>query len=138
MPGTGIDAVPNLPKCPVPVLCRTEVAELSGTGKQVCTGTGGTGIHIVPNLPNCPVPVLMTYRSYRSVRYRYWCRTEHTELSGTGNTGGMPRYVPYRTHTCEFRSSRQPEAVEKNQAKSMSPSSIGHGGQYDTRYSLFD
>ena len=67
-----IEAVPNL-------------AEVSGTGMKVCTGTGGTGIHVVPNLPKCPIPVLMyrvtkylkypvpvlMYRSYRSVRYRY-------------------------------------------------------------------
>ena len=87
--------VPNLPKCPVPVLmCRaylsvwyrywcTEVTEVSGTGMKVCIGTGGTGIHIVPKLPKCPVPVLMSYRSYESVRYRYWC-TEVTKVSGTG------------------------------------------------------
>ena len=39
----------------------------------------------------------MPYRTYPSVRYRYGCRTELTEVSGTGNTGGMTRYVPYRT-----------------------------------------
>ena len=48
---TGIDVVPHLPKCPVPVL-------------------SGTCID-VPNLPKCPVPVLRLYRTYRSVRYRY-------------------------------------------------------------------
>ena len=59
--GTGIDALPNLPKRPVPL--------------KDCTGTGGTGIHIpvVPNLPKCPGSVWMSYRTYRSVRYRYWC-----------------------------------------------------------------
>ena len=80
-----------------------------------------TGID-VPNL---------SYRSYLSVRYRYeslyryrWyrypCRTELTEVSGTGidvvpnlpkypvpvipavYTAGMPRYVPNRTHPCKF------------------------------------
>ena len=62
---------------------RTELTEVSGTG-----------IHVVPNLPKCPVPALM-YRNYRSVRYRYEslyryrqyrypCRTEVTEVSGTG------------------------------------------------------
>ena len=64
---------------------------------KVCTGTGGTGIH-VPKLPKCPVPVLMSYRSYRSVRCRYWCHTELTEVSGTGNTGGIyRRYASVRT-----------------------------------------
>ena len=83
--------------------CRTELAELSGTG-----------IDVVPTLSKCPVPVWksvpvpaapvsMSYRTYRRVRYRYWCRTELTEVSGTGKTGGihrryMPRYVPGRTH----------------------------------------
>ena len=83
--GTGTDVVPNLLKCPVPVLmlyrnypsvryryeslyryrryrypCHTELTEVSGTG-----------IDVVPNLPKCPVPVLMTYRTYRSFRCRY-------------------------------------------------------------------
>ena len=83
MSRTGIDAVPNLP--------------VSGTGIDV------------PNLPKCPVPVwksvpvpavplLMLYRSYRSVRYRYCCRTELTEVFGTGNTGGTYRqYASVRT-----------------------------------------
>ena len=86
--GTGIDIVPTLPKCPVPVLmyqnyrsvryryesmyryrryrypCRTELTEVSGTG-----------IDVVPNLPNFPVPVWMSCRTY--------------EVSGTGNTGGI-------------------------------------------------
>ena len=37
----------------------------------------------VPNSPKCPVPVLM-YQIYRSVRYRYGCCNELTEVSGTG------------------------------------------------------
>ena len=96
--GTGTDVVPNLSKGVVPVLmlyqtyrsvryrylmlyrtyqsvrdwyeslyryrwyrypCRTEAAEVSGTGMDV-----------VSKLQKCPVPVLMSYRSYRSVRYR--------------------------------------------------------------------
>ena len=57
----GVDVVPNLPKCPVPVLvyrtyrsiryrylCRTERTELTGTGMD--------------GVPKCPVPVLMSYR----------------------------------------------------------------------------
>ena len=72
----------------------------------------GTGIDIVPKLPKCLVPVLTSYRSYRSVRYRCFRRTEVTEASGAGigvvpnspkfpvpvipavDAGGMPRYVP--------------------------------------------
>ena len=66
--GTGIDASPNLPKCPVPVLmlCRNY-----RSGMKVSTSTGGTGIHMAPNLPKCQVPELMSYRTYRSVQYRY-------------------------------------------------------------------
>ena len=94
---TGIDVVPHLPKCPVPVLMYrtyrsvryqywgcTELTEVCGTGMKVCTGTGGTGIDDVPNLMKCPVPVLMSYRIYRSIQYRYWCGTELTEVSGSG------------------------------------------------------
>ena len=39
----------------------------------------GTGMDVVPNLP-----VLTSYRTYRSVRYRYWRCTELTEVFGTG------------------------------------------------------
>ena len=82
--GAGIDVVPKLPKCPVPVLMsyrtyrsgryrylyRTEVTEKSGTG-----------IGVVPNLPKYPVPALVSYRTYRS-----------------GNTGGIyRRYASVRT-----------------------------------------
>ena len=69
--------------------CCTELTEVSGTG-----------IDAVPNFPKCPVPVLMSDRTYRSVWYRYWF-AEVTEVSGTTNTGdtaGMPRYLPCRTH----------------------------------------
>ena len=49
---------------------------------------------VAPNLPKCPVQVLMSYRTYRRVRYRYEslyryrryrypCRTEHTEVTTT-------------------------------------------------------
>ena len=95
--GTGIEVVPNLPKCPVPVLmsyrtyqsvryrywCRAELTKVSGTGIDV------------PKLRKCPVPVWMFYRTYRRVRYRhetlyryrryrYPYRTELTEVYGTG------------------------------------------------------
>ena len=48
------------------------------------TGILGTGMDVVPSLPKCAVTVLMSHRSYRSVRYRYGCRTELTEVYGTG------------------------------------------------------
>ena len=34
-------------------------------------GILGAGMDVVTNSPKCPVPVLMSYRTYRSVRYRY-------------------------------------------------------------------
>ena len=95
--------------------CSTELTEVSGTG-----------IDVVPKLPKYPVPVLMLYRNGRSVRYqyeslyryrryRYPCRTELTEVSGTGIDvapnllkGPVPVIPPvclgtYRTdHTLEF------------------------------------
>ena len=43
----------------------------TGSGRYVHTGTAGIGIDVAPNLPKCPVPVFMSYRAYRSVRYRY-------------------------------------------------------------------
>ena len=64
--------------------CRTEVTEVSGTGIDVVpvTEVSGIGIDVAPKLPKCPVPVRksvpvravpvsMSYRTYRSVRYRY-------------------------------------------------------------------
>ena len=58
----------------------------TNSGTYVHTGTVGAGIiiDVVPNLPKSPAPVLMSYRTYRSVRYRYPCRTELAEVSGTG------------------------------------------------------
>ena len=83
--GTGIDAVPKLPKYPEPVLMlyrnyrsvryRYESLYRYRRYRYPCrtglTGVTGTGIDVAPNLPKCPVPVLMSYRTYRSVRYRY-------------------------------------------------------------------
>ena len=49
--------------------------------------------YVLPILPKCPAPVWMLYRYryqlrcrrlYRHRRYWYWCRTELTEVSGTG------------------------------------------------------
>ena len=96
--GTGIDVVPNLPKCPVPVLMlyRTyrsvryryeslyRYRRYRYPYRAELTEVSGTGIDVVPNLPKCPVPVLLSYRTYRSVWYRYLCRTELTEESGIG------------------------------------------------------
>ena len=78
---SGIDVVPNLPKCPVPVLTSYRLTKVSGTGIDDVPNLPKCP---VPNLPKCPVPVLMSYWTYRSVRYRYWRRTERTEVSGTG------------------------------------------------------
>ena len=89
--GTGINVVPNLPKCTMPVLMSYRTYR-SVRHRYRCR-TGLTKVS-VPDLPKCPVPVLMLYRNYQSVRYRYeslyryrWyrypCRTELTEVSGS-------------------------------------------------------
>ena len=52
----------------------------------------GTGIEVVPYLPKCRVPVLKSYRTYRSVGYRYRGRTELTEVSGIGIE--LVQYLP--------------------------------------------
>ena len=95
----------SAPKC-----CRKPKGILQGCVRYG-TGTPGTGmdraqltkmsitgIDVVPNLPKCPVPVLMSYRTYRSVRYRWWRCTEPTEVSGTGmkvctSTGGTGTHI---------------------------------------------
>ena len=43
-------------------------------------------------IPVCPIQVWMSYRTYRSVRYRYWCRTATGTGTGTDfgtYTGGI-------------------------------------------------
>ena len=87
--------------------CRTELTDVSGTGMKVCTGTGGTGIPVVPNIPKWPLPLWM-YRSYPSVRYRYWCRTEHTEVTTTGmDVPNLPKCpVPVLRSYRTYRSAR--------------------------------
>ena len=54
--------------------------------------------YFLPNFPKCPVP-----DRYR--RYRYWCRTELTEVSGTGievvpnlPKGPVPVLMSYGTY----------------------------------------
>ena len=80
--GTGIDVVPTLPKYPVPVL------KLYRTHRSVWYR-----VDVVPKLPKCPVPTSMLYRyryqlrnirPYRYRKYSCLCRTELTEVSGTG------------------------------------------------------
>ena len=44
---------------------------------------------VVPNITNCPIPVLIPCRTHQSCWKRYCCRTEHTDVSGTGSTGGV-------------------------------------------------
>ena len=112
--------LPNFPKCPVPVLmlyrtyrsvryryylpnspkCPALLYRNYLSGMKLCNRTSGTGIHVVRNLPKCPgtgIDVVPKF-SYRSVRYRYWCGSELTEVSGTSNTGGVYRwYASVRT-----------------------------------------
>ena len=41
-------------------------------------------VGVFGTVPVFLVPAWMSYRTYRSVRYQYWCHTELTEVSGTG------------------------------------------------------
>ena len=95
---TGIEVVPNLPECRILVLksyrtprsveyryrVRAEPYRSVRYGSEAVpnhfgrvkksqytlTEVSGTGIEVIPNLLKCWVPVLMSYRTYRSVRYR--------------------------------------------------------------------
>ena len=115
--GTGIYVVPKIPKCPIPVSKSVPVPALPVSMSNLsyrsvwcrywCTALtevvwmfvatlpklSGTLI-VVPNLPKwygCRIDLTEV------VRYRGWC-AELAEQSSTGITGGMSRYVPYRTH----------------------------------------
>ena len=44
----------------------------------------GVSLVGVPNMPQCRVPLLRSYRTYRSVGYRYLINTDLTEVSGAG------------------------------------------------------
>ena len=66
--------------------CHAEVTEVSGTG-----------VDVISTLRKCPVPVLTSYRTYRSVRYRYWYRTDTGLATGADLgtcTGGMCTEYP--------------------------------------------
>ena len=89
--GSGIDVVPNLMKFPLPVLMPYRTLR--------------SGTDVVPNSPKCPVPVSMLCETYRSIRYRYWCRIELAEISGTGINAVpifpkcvVPVLMSYRTY----------------------------------------
>ena len=74
----------------------------TGSGTDVHTGTGGTGREVVPHLPKCPVPVLMSYRTYRSIRYRLNYRSIRYRRKGLYR---YRRYrYPYRTELSEVSS----------------------------------
>ena len=107
--GTGIDVVPNLPKCPVPVLTSLPVPAVPVSiscrtfqYRYWChtepTAVSGTGINDVTNLATCPVPVLMSYRTYRSFRNWYWCTGTGTGTDlGTCNGGICTEHTRYFT-----------------------------------------
>ena len=64
-----VDVIPYLPKCPVPGRCYTELTEVSGTGIDVVPIPVPTPVQA--SIPVPEVPVLMSYRTCRSVGYRY-------------------------------------------------------------------
>ena len=78
--GTGINVVPNLPTCPVPVWKSVPVPAVP---VSISYKVSGTVMDVVPNLPNCRVPVLMSYWTYGSVHPvpllmdDYWYRHQY-------------------------------------------------------------
>ena len=126
--GTGIEKVPSLPKCRVPVLISAQLSEVSGIN-----------IEKSPNLPKCGLPTLNKYQTFRIVRqgietstkqYRYpgrvvegipvpgvylGRRTGLTEVSDTGieKVPNLPKcWVPilkkYRTYrSVRYRSRKK-------------------------------
>ena len=64
--GTGMDVVPTLPKCPVPVLLLMwyRTFEVSATGIDVVPNSTKCPVPARKSLPVSTVPVLMSYRTY--------------------------------------------------------------------------
>ena len=83
--GTGMDVVP----VPAPVQTSIPVPAVHFCRRAELTEVFGTSVDVVPTLPKFPIPVLMLYRTYR---------TKCPVSIILAYTGGMPRYVPYRTH----------------------------------------
>ena len=110
--GTGLGFLPNLVMCPVPVSILNRIHQGVRYRHDGVTEVSGTGIHIVSTLPkwtvsvwmflpnktNYPTPVLIPCRTHQSFWHRCYCRTEHTDVSGTGRTGGIYRPCMYRTY----------------------------------------
>ena len=67
--GTGFYCRTDLTDVPVTGLCLTELSELSGSGIDAVPIPAPTPVQTYTPVPE--VQVLMSYRSYRSVRYRY-------------------------------------------------------------------
>ena len=96
--GTGMDVVPNLPKCGVRVWmsyrtyqrvgegygCFIKLTKGVGYGTAACTRTR-TRPHVFQQGRTRYQGILQReYRTYQSVGYGYGCRTELTKGSGTG------------------------------------------------------
>ena len=65
--GTGMDVVPNLPKCRVRVWMSYRTYQSFGYGygcRTELTKVSGTGVDVVPNLPKGREGVRMFYQAY--------------------------------------------------------------------------
>ena len=88
--GTGMDVVPNLPKCRVRVWMFYQAYQRVGYGTISCTYTR-TRPRVfqqdrIPYQGNLP----LAYRTCQSVGFGFGSRIKLTEVSGTGNTRGTP------------------------------------------------
>ena len=71
MSDTGINVIPNIPKCPVPVRKPVPAPAVSVLISYELTEVGSTGIiDVFPHLEKFPVRVLMPARIYQRVQYR--------------------------------------------------------------------
>ena len=90
--------------------CFTERSEVLGNGIDVISIPIPTPVQT--SIPVPAVPVLMSHRTYERSRYRYWCRTEHTEVSAAGIDAGLylsqwpltilRLYRTYRSVRCRY------------------------------------
>ena len=96
---TGTEGVPNLSSAGYRYWGSANITELSFTGiEAVPNHIGGANTPGI-TLLNCRLSVLGSYRTYRSVGYRYWGRTELTELSPNLPNCRVPvsSFVPHLT-----------------------------------------
>ena len=66
--------------------CRSKVTKVFGTDGDAYRNLPNCPVLVWNSVPVLTVPVLVSYTTYRSVRYRYWCCT------GTGTGADLSTY----------------------------------------------